>query len=221
MKRIVFLTALLMGGLLISFQMQAQWKYEEYTNVLNGAKSPLNTGDTLTVSDTLLQAPNAKPTVIAVNEIDNIISMAFNEPALYGATQLPDTFSITVSTSISVLQTDGGTVSNTTRDFTIVYSKNNAYRRSDIFYFNNGRRVKIQITGISASNIDVNQAKTIIVLTNDMRIDRSYTTDCADCAPGAFNSYVNNITDNRDTLLVSWPANKWAKAYDLEEVGSS
>jgi hypothetical protein len=216
MKRIVFLTALLMGGLFISSQTRAQWKYEEYTNVLNGARSPLNTGDTLTVIDTLLRAPNAKPAVIAVNEIDNIISLAFNEPAQYGATQLPDTFGITVSTTISVLQTDGGTVSTTTRDFTIAYSKNGAYRRSDIFYFNSGRQVKVQITGITAYNIDVNLAKTIIVLTNDMRIDRSYTTNCADCAPGGFNSYVNNITDNRDTLLVSWPANKWAKAYDLE-----
>ncbi|WP_315815026.1 hypothetical protein [Paraflavitalea speifideaquila] len=74
----------------------------------------------------------------------------------------------------------------------------------------------MELTGISAYNININLAKSIVQLTNDMRIDRSYTTDCADCGLGAFNSYANNITDNRDTLLVSWPLNKWAKAYDLE-----
>lgn len=214
MKRIVFLTAWLIGGLFISSKTWAQWKYEEYTNVLNGAKNPLNTGDTLTVSDTLLVTPGVKPAVTAVNEINNIISFAFNEPAQFGNTQLPDSFSVTINTTVSVWE-DAGT-GTTTRNFTITYSKNNPYRKSDIFYFNNGRRVKVEITGISAYNIDVNLAKTIVLLTNDMRIDRSYTTDCADCGVGAFNTYVNNITDNRDTLLVSWPANKWAKAYDLE-----
>lgn len=216
MKRIVFLVTLLASGLLISSVASAQWKYEEYTNVLNGASAPLTTGDILTVSDTLMYAPTAKPAVTAVNEIANIIALSFNEPAQFGTTQLPDTFSITVNTTVKVLQTSGGTLNTTTRNFTITYSKDHPYQKSDIFYFNNGRTVTVELTGVSAYNININLAKSIVLLTNDMRIDRSYTTTCTGCEVGAFNSYVNNITGVADTLTVSWPINKWAKAYDLE-----
>ncbi|WP_315815027.1 hypothetical protein [Paraflavitalea speifideaquila] len=128
MKRIVLLAVLLTGAMFISSDAWAQWKYEEYTNVLNGASNPLNTGDTLTVSDTLLKAPNLKPAVTAVNEIANIIAFAFNEPVQFGTVVLPDTFSITLNTLVSVLQNEGGTVSTTTRSFTITYSKNNPYK---------------------------------------------------------------------------------------------
>ncbi|WP_143774410.1 hypothetical protein, partial [Niastella vici] len=217
MKRIVFLAVCLIGSLLLCTGSWAQWKYEEYTNMADGAQTPLADGRIIPLSDPLLAAPNSKPAVTAVNEINNIVSVAFNEQAQFGSTLLPDTFSITVNTTISVLQTAGGTPATTTRSFVITYSKNFPYKRSDIFYFSNGRQVDVTINSIVPStHISDNLARSIIKLTNDMRIDRSYTTDCTDCGVGAFNSYTTSITGNTDVLPISWPANKWARAYDLE-----
>jgi len=216
MKRIVFLAVCLISSLFICSNASAQWKYEEYTNMADGAQGPLADGRQIPLSDPLLAAPNSKPAVTAVNEINNIVSVAFNEQAQFGSTLLPDDFSITVNTTISVLQTAGGTPATTTRSFTINYSKTQPYKRSDIFYFSNGREVNVTINTIVPSNISDNLARSIIKLTNDMRIDRSYTTDCADCGVGAFNNYPANITGNTDVLPIGWPANKWARAYDLE-----
>ncbi|WP_143774417.1 hypothetical protein, partial [Niastella vici] len=77
MKRIVFLATWLISSLLISSGAWAQWKYEEYTNVADGAQTPLPDGKIILLSDPLLAAPNSKPAVTAVNEINNIVSVAF------------------------------------------------------------------------------------------------------------------------------------------------
>lgn len=216
MKRIVFLTAWLMCGLLVRTNLMAQWKYEEYTNALDGSKGPLTAPNNIVrTQDPLLAQPNSKPAVTAVNEIDNIVSVALNEAVQFGNTLLPDDFSITVNANITVQTVDGNSTT-TNRDFIISYSKSLPYKRSDIFYFTGGVDVSVEIVTITPNNISSTLANSLILVNNDMRIDRSYTTDCADCGVGAFNNYTTTISGDRDELPVSWPANKWAKAYDLE-----
>ncbi|MDI3321388.1 LamG-like jellyroll fold domain-containing protein [Pinibacter soli] len=215
MKRIVF-WVLLLGGLVVNNNVSAQWKYEEYTKALNGAQNPLNVGDVLTVTDVLLADPGAKPAVTATNDITNIVSLAFNEQFQPGAAPLPDTCSITVRAKISVSQNDPNIINTTTRDFTITYSKDNPYKKNDVFYFTSGRSVKVEIIAIDKSNIDVQVAKTLIVLTNDLRIDRNYDMNCTDCGLRPISGYATGTNGSGGLVNINWSASKWAKAYDLE-----
>ena len=89
MKRIVFLAICLISSLFISSNALSQWKYEEYTNMADGAQTPLADGRVIPLSDPLLAAPNSKPAVTAVNEINNIVSVAFNEQAQLAAPCCP------------------------------------------------------------------------------------------------------------------------------------
>jgi hypothetical protein len=217
MKRISLLLVVI-GSLLISKEGRAQQSYEEYTNVLNGVSRPFADGDTLTVIDTLMTAPSAKPTVLATNEIVNIISLSFNEPYLLSTANLPDSFTVNVEAKVYVQQSPELAEVSTTRSFAITYSKNHPYKKADIFYFNNGRKVKIEIMSVTPAGIADNIARGLLLLSNDMRISRDYDINCGSCGLTGFGSYAASLTDATDILPVSWGANPAAELYDLEWV---
>lgn len=217
MKRIKLLMVLI-GSLLVGSDVFAQQRYEEYTNLLNGVAKPFAVGDEVTVFDTLMISPDAKAPVIATNEIINILTLSFNEPYLLKTPSLPDTFTVQVSANVFVQQAPESPDVLTTKTFTITYSRRFPYKKSDIFYFRNGRKVKAEITSITSSGISDEIVKSLLVLNNDMRINRDYDINCASCSLTGFGAYPASLTDAVDEVVINWAPHKAAELYDLEWV---
>lgn len=216
MKSSSIVLAVLILSLFMPSGVFAQNRYEEYTNVRNGAQTPLTVGDTLSVLDTVFVTPSLKPAIVAVNEISNVVTLSLNEFSAFSTTQLPDSFSISVNAQVRVYSTNWNSYNTTSRVFTVTYSKNHPYHKIDVFQFNGGRRVRVEVLSISAYNLDVNVARSFLLLSNDLRIDRDYSMANPVCTLSGFSSYLTSIADGRDTLRVSWPASKCAELYDLE-----
>ncbi|PSL46347.1 RHS repeat-associated protein [Chitinophaga niastensis] len=203
-----------MLSLVTGQQIFAQTKYEENTVSLLGNKGELVKNAELVVTDSLLLTPARKSTVLSTSEMINIITFAYNEPEQFSTATgaLPDTFSVVLKATIYYTpanSTQEGTIAN--RAFTLTYSKNNAYNKNDIFYFNDAHKVRIVVTDITAKGIDPATALRFLMLSADIRINRNYAMNCAGCDVTAISGNVMN-----DELAVSWGISKSAAEYDLE-----
>jgi RHS repeat-associated protein len=166
-----------------------------------------------TVFDTVYFNPALKPLQTAFT-VRNLITFKINE---FANVKIPDTFDVTVSFKVYYTRDlNGNAVLDSTNviSLNVSYNKNLAYPQKALYTFTGGYRAEVKITNVVVNYGTLSTFENVLMLENELLINREYQFSCTNNAVTALNAYT--YLPEKGELSVSWPVQRAADEYDLE-----
>ncbi|MGE7777031.1 polymorphic toxin-type HINT domain-containing protein [Chitinophaga sp. NPDC101104] len=191
--------------LLLAAPLQAQQKKSiVLKKVLDGAAGQLAADSAITVVDSAFS--NVR--IDTPYPVRNIITFRINE---YSNRYIPGPFSADAQVRI-YYYLPNNVVDSVDQQLSINYDTAQTYRMRSSFVFNNAHKVKVKVLSITAPA----NMLAVLMLENEMEVQPRYKLDCHDHAIKSINYDLPQGSGTPDQLLVHWPVEIGADAYDLE-----
>ncbi|WP_341840864.1 RHS repeat-associated core domain-containing protein [Chitinophaga caseinilytica] len=172
--------------------------------VLDGAAGQLVADSAITVVDSAFS--NVR--IDTPYPVRNIITFRINE---YSNRYIPGPFSADAQVRI-YYYLPNNVVDSVDQQLSINYDTANTYRMRSSFVFNNAHKVKVKVMSITAPA----NMLAVLMLENEMEVQPRYKLDCHAHAIKSINYDLPQGPGTPDQLLVHWPVEIGADAYDLE-----
>lgn len=191
--------------LLLAAPVQAQQKKSiVLKKVLDGAAGQLVADSAITVVDSAFS--NVR--IDTPYPVRNIITFRINE---YSNRYIPGPFSADAQVR-TYYYLPNNVVDSVDQQLSINYDTANTYRMRSSFVFNNAHKVKVKVMSITAPA----NMLAVLMLENEMEVQPRYKLDCHAHAIKSINYDLPQGPGTPDQLLVHWPVEIGADAYDLE-----